>query len=360
MSPGASGLERDLHLVRRRAWVFIPFLILGVLIALALSRVSGDANAVATLQLETVVHDAVIGGDRGLRIFEAQSMTSSEPFKAKVRERLGDKTLDYARYSISLNPISVADGVARGVLTVAVVDPDKPTAERLRQAWVDTFVQEYSADDGLFRVRFLEKKQAVVKVAETFYQQTYDKLKPMAEAKGIPLDGVAASNNLQGSLPSELNKVEADLQRELAEIDGTLAAGPTGALASLVLKQPVSDAEAPRLLQARKTALQSAIASIRKQRAAVSDGASGLEFQALVDALRGWGQIKDQSNIRLSNAYVAITSAESTVDTSYAISGGFTGTSKGRVAIILAITVVFGLIAIYTLEWLSQLRRGMS
>ena len=72
MPPGTSGLERDLNLVRRRAWLFIPFAILGILAALFVGRATGDSNAVASLTLDTTVHDLVAGGDRGLRIFEAQ------------------------------------------------------------------------------------------------------------------------------------------------------------------------------------------------------------------------------------------------------------------------------------------------
>ena len=76
----------DLNLVKRRAWLFIPLFLLGLFVAFVLVSAAGDANAVATMQIETVVHDAV-GGDRGLRIFEAESMTTDEKFKAKVRAR---------------------------------------------------------------------------------------------------------------------------------------------------------------------------------------------------------------------------------------------------------------------------------
>src|SRR3990172_477600 len=118
MSGRTSGLERDLNLVRRRAWLFIPFLLLGLLLSFALGSLAGEANAVATMQLETVIHDLFTGGDRGLRIFEAQSMTGDAEFKSKVREAIGDPNFDYARYSVALQPISVADGVSRGTLTV--------------------------------------------------------------------------------------------------------------------------------------------------------------------------------------------------------------------------------------------------
>ncbi len=58
--------------------------------------------------------------------------------------------------------------------------------------------------------------------------------------------------------------------------------------------------------------------------------------------------------------WLDVTSAESTVETSYSFSGGAAGTLVGRVAVVLAVTIVFGLIAIYTLEWLSQVSRGAS
>lgn len=75
MPPRTSGLQRDLNLLKRRWWVFIPFLAIGVIIALSFGSFAGQANAVATMQLETVVQLAT-GSDRGLRIFEAEAMAS--------------------------------------------------------------------------------------------------------------------------------------------------------------------------------------------------------------------------------------------------------------------------------------------
>ena len=54
--PGlTSGLQRDINLVRRRAWLFIPFLFVGILAALFIGRLAGNANAVATMQLAVMV-----------------------------------------------------------------------------------------------------------------------------------------------------------------------------------------------------------------------------------------------------------------------------------------------------------------
>ena len=156
--PGvASGLQRDLRLIRRRAWVFIPFLVVGIFIAISFRSVAGDANAIASMTLETVVQDLVLGGDRGLRVFEAQSMTSDPAFKQKVVDATGDPNFDYSRFSVALSPISVADGVSRGILTVSVRDAKKTEAERLRGAFVEVFTIEYTATDGLFRLRFVNK-----------------------------------------------------------------------------------------------------------------------------------------------------------------------------------------------------------
>ncbi|MEP6872122.1 MAG: hypothetical protein ABI939_09790, partial [Anaerolineaceae bacterium] len=108
MRPRTSGLQRDLNLLKRRWWVFIPFLLIGVVIALSFGSFAGKANAVATMQLETVVQQLASGGDRGLRVFEAQSMASDSRFKQKVVDATGDPKFDYARFSIALTPISVA------------------------------------------------------------------------------------------------------------------------------------------------------------------------------------------------------------------------------------------------------------
>src|SRR5512138_426995 len=106
MPPRTSGLQRDLNLLKRRWWVFIPFLLLGILIAVAFGSFAGQSNAVASMQLDTVIHELFSGGDRGLRIFEADAMTTDDEFKQKVIQATGDPNFDYARFSIALTPIS--------------------------------------------------------------------------------------------------------------------------------------------------------------------------------------------------------------------------------------------------------------
>jgi hypothetical protein len=352
----------DLNLVKRRAWLFIPFFLLGLIVAFVFVSVAGDANAVASLQIETIVHDAVIGGDRGLRIFEAEAMTTDVAFKAKVRTRIGNAQFDYARFSISLNPISVADGVSRGVLTVSVTDPKKAQAELFRQAWVDTFIQEYTADDGLFRTRFIETSTGVAVAAEAEFQRIYTALKPAADAKGIPLAALLEGGD--ASLVGQLNVQEADLTRQLYEIQGALQAYGSSltspdlaAVTSSLLKTPVDATSALGALRNRATSLQLAIQAIRQQRTALSDVALDAAFLSQVDELRGARDIKGQSYVRLANANVAVRSARSDVESSYSLSGGIAGTMQGRIAVAVAFTLVFGIIAIYTVEWLSQLRR---
>lgn len=367
MSGGASGLKRDLNLVRRRAWLFIPFFLLGILLSFAFAGVAGQANAVASLQLETVVHEVFIGGDRGLRIFEADAMTADAEFKQKVRERIGDSEFDYARFTISLAPHSVADGVARGVLTVSIKDDDRATAERYRQAWVDVFVEEYTALDGLFRRRFLEKREAVALVLEQEYQTAYQRLEDLARAKGItaPLDQLALRDR-EGTVLEDLSRQEAALIAAHAEAQATLAAAKSAspevaaALASSFLGANISAAQATSALSAKAAALAAAIADIRKLQAQYSDAAFDSEFLRALDYVRALDQLKVEGYGRLANARGAVTSAESTVETSYSFSGGAAGTLVGRVAVVLAVTIVFGLIAIYTLEWLSQVSRGAS
>lgn len=365
MSGGASGLERDLKLVRRRAWLFIPFFLLGILISFGLARVSGQANAVASMQLETVVHEVFLGGDRGLRIFEAEAMTGDEEFKQKVRERIGDPNFDYARFAISLDPQAVADGVARGVLTVSVKADDRATAERYRQAWVDVFADEYTTQDGLFRRRYIEKRTAVAVALEKEYQAAFSQMKEMAKTKGIsaPLDQIAIHDR-NTNFYAELAKEEAALASERSSAQAALAAARgaspevAAALATSVLGAPVPAAQAIDSLAARVTALDAAIAELRRQQSQAADATFDPEFLKALDYVRALDQLKVEGYGRLANARGAVVSAESTIETSYSFSGGATGTLVGRLAVILAVTIVFGLIAIYTFEWLSQVGKG--
>ncbi|MBA4180100.1 MAG: hypothetical protein C0506_05870 [Anaerolinea sp.] len=337
MPPSASGLQRDLHLLRRRWWLFIPFFFFGVLVAVAFGSFAGQANAVASMQVETVIHELFSGGDRGFRIFEADAMTGDAEFKKKVIEATGDPAFDYARYSISLSPISVADGVSRGVLTVSIQDEDKAAAEKYRQAFVDVFTREYTEPDGLFRRRFIEKKEEVAAEFDKQYQEAIAKLKPLAEAKGLPLEELARPNSVtRNGLLDELNVQEAQLQRELAEVRAL----------------PTPDAAQ----QQRRTQLEGAIKALQAYELSLNPVSFDAEFRALVIEAQSAADLRYESYIRLNNARGAAVSAQSDIETSYSFSGGLSGSLLGRVAIVIAVTLIFGLIAIYTIEWLSQIR----
>ncbi|MFN8616661.1 MAG: hypothetical protein U0837_06160 [Dehalococcoidia bacterium] len=360
MPPGTSGLERDLNLVRRRAWLFIPFAILGILAALFVGRATGDSNAVASLTLDTTVHDLVIGGDRGLRIFEAQQMTNDPRFRQKVKDAIGDPNFDFGRYAISLSPISVADGISRGILTVSITDPDKVNAEKYRQAFVDVFYSEYTSPEGLFRLRFIENKENVAELNQAAYLAAYQKLKAAAPANV----NVDAFIETRGNTPPSQATLEeqAKLQQQIAEIDGALvgagSASPAAlaAVASSILGQPVAAADAQAALTLKKAALVAALASSSKTGLTVAEAQLDPAVLRLLDNARGLRQVKDESYVRLANAQVAVNSALSYIDTSYSFSGGLAGSPIGRIAVGLVVAIVFGLIAIYTVEWLSPVR----
>lgn len=360
MPPGTSGLERDLNLVRRRAWLFIPFAVLGILAALFVGRATGDSNAVATMTLDTTVHDLVIGGDRGLRIFEAQEMTNDPRFRQKVKDAIGDQDFDFGRFAISLSPISVADGISRGILTVSITDPDRAKAEKYRQAFVDVFTAEYTSDDGLYRARFVENRVKVANDTEKAYQEAYAKLKAAAPPS-VNLDALldTRGNTTPGSTTfAEQTK----LQAEIAEIDGALAAagsaspGALAGVAASILGEPVAAADAQAALALKKTSLTAALRTLQKSGTTIAEAQLDGPTLALLDNTRGLRQVKDESFVRLANAQVASKSALSYVDTSYSFSGGLAGSLIGRVAVGIVVTIVFGLIAIYTVEWLSPVR----
>ncbi|MBK9612660.1 hypothetical protein [Candidatus Amarobacter glycogenicus] len=360
MPPGTSGLERDLNLVRRRAWLFIPFAILGILAALFVGRATGDSNAVASLTLDTTVHDLVAGGDRGLRIFEAQEMTSDDRFRQKVKDAIGDQDFDFGRFAISLSPISVADGISRGILTVSITDPDKASAEKYRQAFVDVFQSEYVNEEGLYRQKFLERRVKVAEDNQAEYLKAYSALKASVPAS-IAVDAYLETRG--NSTPSTAsNEALARLQVELAQVDATLAAAAgaspaaLAAAASSLLGQPVAAADAQAALTLKRAALAAATASFSKSATTIAESQLNAEQLRLLDTARGLRQVKEESYIRLANAQVAVQSAESHVDASYSFSGGLAGSLLGRIAVALAVTIVFGLVAIYTLEWLSPAR----
>ena len=365
MPSNSTGFSRDINLLRRRAWLFIPFFVLGIILAIAFRSVAGNANSVATMQLETLVQEIFNGGDRGFRIFEAQAMASDPAFKEKVKAEIGDKEFDYARFSISLAPISVADGISRGTLTVSIQDPVKGNADKYRDAFVKVFTQEYTASDGLFRTRFVAKRTAVANDFELKYQEAFKRLKDIAAAKNItlPLDEIQKN----GSIYDALTKQESELVRTGAEVNGAIAAiqkdgtSPTAAasVAASILGQPVAPGDALPALTTRASSIKAAIDEVRKLRTSTTDGAQDPEFLKSIDDARVTESDKIGAYSRLSNARGAVSSAESTIETSLSGSGGVAGSNLGRIAVVIAVTLVFGLIAIFAVEWLSQIRAGI-
>ncbi len=360
MPTGTSGLERDLNLVRRRAWLFIPFAVLGILAALFVGRATGDSNVVASLTLDTTVHDLVIGGDRGLRIFEAQEMTHDEVFRQKVKDAIGDQDFDFGRFAISLSPISVADGISRGILTVSITDPDKLVAEKYRQAFVDVFYVEYTSPEGLHRSRYLSLREKVAEKNQTDYLAAYQKLKAAAPA-GVNVDLLLETRG-QTAPSATTNEQRTKLEVQLAELDGALALaansspGALAAVASSILGQPVAAADAQAALALKRSVIAATIVSYAKSSTTLAEAQLDPATIRLLDRARGLRQVKEESYIRLANAQVAATSALSYIDTSYSFSGGLAGSMVGRIALAIAVTLVFGLIAIYTVEWLSPAR----
>ncbi len=264
MPTGTSGLERDLSLIRHRAWLFIPFAVLGILAAVFIGNLTGESTATASLTLDTTVHDLVVGGDRGLRIFEAQEMTSDPAFRDKVRAAIGDPDFDFGRFAISLSPISVADGISRGILTISITDPVKAEAERYRQAFVNVFITEYTEPDGLWRTRFVDRRRKVAEENTVQFEEIYAQLKARTDPLGIYLPPLV---DVRGQIsPSTLDyEQQAQLRRELAEVEGAIGAiagisdGAAAAVAGSVLGQPVAAGDAASALAARKTALEAAL-----------------------------------------------------------------------------------------------------
>ncbi|MGH2608217.1 MAG: hypothetical protein ACRDHF_03935 [Tepidiformaceae bacterium] len=335
MAAQPNGLRRDLNLVRRRAWLFIPFFLLGILVAYVFGSVAGDSNAVATLTLDTVVQNVTPSGDRGFRIFEAESMTADPRFKERVIERIGEPDFDYGRYTISLSPVSVADGVSRGVLTISVSDPDKKKAEHYRGAFVAVFSEEYLEPNGLFRERFIGKKQEVADAAEANFEEQYAIAKPLAEAANIPLDEL-----IRPRFEDNFSLLDG-LAAEEAEIRGLLA----------LARASGDTAETQRL--------ESALEDLQSQRSSLSEGNMPLELRRAIGDLRGANATRTSAYQALNDARTAASSAQSDMETSYTFSGGLASSLLGRIAVVIAVTLVFGLIAIYSWEWLSQVRSGM-
>ncbi|HMO96794.1 MAG TPA: hypothetical protein PKD27_11805, partial [Tepidiformaceae bacterium] len=147
--------------------------------------------------------------------------------------------------------------------------------------------------------------------------------------------------------------------REPAEANGprrphTAATDDVAAtVASAVLGVEVAPGDAEAALATRAASLTSALSQFETSVVRVAEDRLDPETARLLDEARGLRQIKDESTVRLANATVAVTSAESYITVSYAASGGLGRSLMGRIAVVFVITIVFGLIAIYTLEWLS-------
>lgn len=365
MAPRTSGFDRDIRLIRRRAWLFIPFFILGVAIALFYSRVSGKTNAIGTIGIQTVVHEVFTGGDRGFRTFEADQMTRDPVFKKEVIDAIGDPNFNYARFGIALSTLSIGDGVSSGTETVAIQDSNAALAQKYRNAWVNVFIKEFTSADGLFRETATNQRKAVVDQAEKNYVDDFAKLQALAKTEGVtaPLDQLAQPTR-DRSVTQGLNTQQADLMTQLAQVQAaekTIAAGAdastASALASSVLQATVSGDPAAAL-KAREATLNAAIATLSEQRASMSDGSFSPEFQSLLDNVRQEAAVKDAAYQNYNDGRAAAVSVRTNVAPVYTQSGGKGQSLLGRIAIVVVVTIVFGLIAIYAWEWLSQVRSG--
>jgi hypothetical protein len=278
-------------------------------------------------------------------------MTEDERFKQKVAAASGDPNFDYSRYGISLSPVVMSDSVGQGTLTVAVSDPDKVHAEQLVKLFASVFTTEYTAQDGLFRQRFIESKQQASDAAEQQYQDAAAALRPLVEAKGLPFDEMVRTDP---SLIGGLNTQEADLEAQRAEVAATLAGSPTGVAASGLLGHPVSDGDARAALEAQQKVLDAALASVRARRLALSDVSLDAGLAGQIDNVRALGRTRNESLLRLNNANGVVSSAETDITTSYPVSKGVGDTLQGRIALVLVVTLIAGLGAIFGIEWLSQ------
>ena len=365
MPPRTSGLQRDVRLIRRRGWLFLPFLALGVVVAIVFNAFAGETNAVAEIELDTVIHDPGSAGERGLRIYEALSMTDDPEFVAQVLAEIGEEEFDYdERFELDLTPTSVAPGVSRGVLTISVKDRSRGDAKRYRDAFVSVFEREFLALDGLFRRRFVESVTHVAAEAEAHFVDAYAELRAATAARSIPVDELFRSR--QGTNPLDsLNVQEAELRRELARAEAALAAArdaglsatAVASLAAGVLGEEVRPGDGEEVLTAHAASLEAALASISGRIAALSDGSLAPALLAKLDEVRALDWAKETAWLRVVNARVAVESTESWMHVERTASGGLAGSVAGLIAVTLALTLVFGLIAIYTVEWLAQVRR---
>jgi hypothetical protein len=192
------------------------------------------------------------------------------------------------------------------------------------------------------------------------FQKAYAALKAAAPA-GVNVD-ILLETRGQEAPSVVIYEQMTQLQVQLAQVEAALSTGASsspaalGAVASSILGQPVAAADAQSALTLKQAQLTAAIVALQKSTPVIAEAQLTPEVLSLLDKARGSRAVKDESYIRLANARVAVLSAESHIDSAYTFSGGLAGSLTGRIAVGLAVTIVFGLIAIYTLEWLSQAR----
>ncbi|MBN9492680.1 hypothetical protein J0H33_04950 [bacterium] len=364
MTGRTSGLQRDVEIVRRRAWVFIPFFVLGLIVAIVLhQRSSGTSSATSTIQLQTSIYDLASGGDQGFKVYDAQAMTRLPEFRQEVIDKIGDKSFDYSRFAIILNPNVTTEGVSSGNLVVTITDASRAKATTYQHAFVDVFTKEFTSPDGLFRTHFVKQQEAVATAADQQYQAAYQKLQQAVQQAGIdvPLSQLANSDQTGGYL-DQLAQDRANTAAELARTDAAIqtvggdASGAGGAVASSVLGQPVAGADAAAALKQHALVLGDAIKTIDTQLGAATGTTLPAGLGAQVQQVRALDAARTTAARDVANAQAAVASAFSSADATNTASGGNVSSLLALVAIVIGVTVVFGLIAIYLLEWLSQLR----
>lgn len=365
MSPTAtaSGLERDLSLIRRRGWVFAPFLLVGIALAVVAGTLGGDSTASASLELETLVYGVPAGADRGLRVFEAQAMTRDRAFQDMVRQEAGEPGLDFGRYSISLIAPAVSEGLSQGTLNVSISDSDQDVAARLRDAFVEVFTREFLEEDGLFRQRHVERQRGVAETIEREFNVRHDELRALAEQSGVDNYEQLIAVGGENSPVDELNMQIADLSRELAEVEGALAVvsggvpeGVAAAIASSTLGQPVSGSDAAGALTAWRDALVEAMGRLQERHLAISGAGLDADLRQALDEVRALARLRETAYERVADANVAAASAQTSVETSTSLAGPRELSLPALVAVAVASAIVLGLIAIFALEWFSGLR----
>jgi hypothetical protein len=195
-------------------------------------------------------------------------------------------------------------------------------------------------------------------MAEQNYIDTVAKLRERPELATLPIDELVRPVGLTDSLVGQLNIEDARLRSELAEVEAALLAGGSDIQAAAILETEIPPGAGRAALEERAAILRAAINEVESRRVAVSDTSFSLETLRLIDEARGAWNARAGAFERLNNARVAVIASQSSAEVTLTSSGGVAGTPLGRAAVVVAVTVVFGLIAIYLVEWLSQVRAG--